>query len=66
MVGYSSGLGDPHLMLILVPYSNFSFCLCLKVCLHLGTREYHSLCPRGHLPTMETKTPKPLALPLGY
>lgn len=29
MAGCSSGLGNPHLMLILVPYSNFRGCLCL-------------------------------------
>lgn len=37
--GDSRGSGNPHLMLILVPYSDFRGCLCLEVCLHLRTRE---------------------------
>lgn len=39
--GLGPGVGKPHLMIILVPHSDFCGCLCLEVCLHLGKTEYY-------------------------
>lgn len=60
----SQGLENPHLMIILVPHSDFCGCLCLEVCLHLGKTEYYSLWLRGQPPTSETQMPDPFTLSL--
>ena len=64
--GLKPGVENPHLMIILVPHSDFCGCLCLEVCLHLGKTEYYSLWLRGQPPTSETQMPDPLTLSLGY